>query len=466
MDALQHCIPPNLRQYLNELPDTLDETYDRILKGINKAQKDNAHRLLRCLTVAVRPLRVEELAELLAFDFQASSVGGIPTLKDDWRWDDEEEAVLSTCSSLITIIPRDNSRVVQFSHFSVKEYLTSSRLARSPHGEVSRFRIDLEPAHTIMAQACLATLLRLDEHAGIRDANVSPLVEYAAEHWADHAQFEKVSSHVQDGMDDLFDSSKPHFAAWLRVHDIDKDWRRFSPYSRDGVGSPLYYAALYGFYDLAERLITKHPEQVNTRGGRTLFPLPAALYKRHVHVANLLYHHGALVNVQGAYGYTPLHAASYGGQVDSLRWLLSHGADANTLSSNSFTPLSEAVDGMQFEAILVLLEHNADINLADVSGETPLCWVLSHSCANEKMMDMMVRRLLEHGADPNIRAKNRPTPLHGASSRGLVEAARLLLRHGAKVDEKDRQGMTPYQLAKSDEMKKLLLEYGAVPPSW
>jgi hypothetical protein len=57
-----------------------------------------------CLAVAVRPLRVEELAELLAFDFQASSSGGIPTLKEDWRWDDEEEAVLSTCSSLITIV--------------------------------------------------------------------------------------------------------------------------------------------------------------------------------------------------------------------------------------------------------------------------------------------------------------------------------------------------------------------------
>ena len=130
LDALQHCIPPNLRQYLNELPETLDETYDRILKGINKAQKDNAHRLLQCLTVATRPLRVEELAELLAFDFHVSTEREIPTLKEDWRWDDEEEAVLSTCSSLITIIPRGDSRVVQFSHFSVKEYLTSSRLDR------------------------------------------------------------------------------------------------------------------------------------------------------------------------------------------------------------------------------------------------------------------------------------------------------------------------------------------------
>ena len=465
LDALQHCIPPNLRQYLNELPDTLDETYDRILRGINKAQKDNAHRLLQCLTVAVWPLRVEELAELLALDFQAST-GGIPTLKEDWRWDDEEEAVLSTCSSLITIILRDDSRVVQFSHFSVKEYLTSSRLAQSSHGEVSRFRIDLEPAHTIMAQACLATLLRLDGHAGNGDAKVSPLVKYAAQHWVDHAQFEKVSSRMRDGMDDLFDNSKPHFAAWLRVHNIDKDWNRFSPYSQD-VGSPLYYAAFCGFYDLAERLITKHPEQVNTRGGRNLFPLQAALYKRRFPVANLLYEHGAVVNVQGIYGYTPVHAASFGGQADILRWLLSHGADANTLSSMRFTPLNEAADGMHFEAIQVLLEHHADINLADISGETPLYLVLSARGSAEKFVDM-VRLLLEHGADPNICKNDHTTPLHVASSLGLLEAARLLLSHGAKVDETDGGGRTPFQLAASeghDELTKLLAEHGAVPPS-
>ena len=471
LDALQHCIPPNLRQYLNELPDTLDETYDQILKSINKAQRDNAHRLLQCLTVAVRPLLVEELAELLAFDFQASTKGGLPTLNEDWRWDDQEEAVLSTCSSLITIIPRDDSRVVQFSHFSVKEYLTSSRLAQSSDGEVLRFRVDLEPAHTIMARACLATLLRLDEYTSNDGAKVSPLVEYAAGHWVDHAQFGMVSLHMRDGMDDLFDSSKPHFAAWLQVHEIDDDWNRFSPYSQDdhGVGSPLYYAALCGFYDLAERLITKHPEQVNTRGGLTLFPLPAALFKRHFHVANLLYIHGAAVNVQGVYGDIPLHAASFGGQVDILRWLLSHGADANTLSSNGFTPLSEAADGMQFEAIQVLLGHNADINFADNAGRTPLYLVLYYRSSEEKFVDM-VRLLLEHGADPNISTSDlaHSTPLHLAASRGLLEVARLLLSHGAKVDEKDGEGKTPFQLAadeEHEELTKLLLEHGAVPPN-
>jgi len=64
---------------LEELPETLDETYERILRGINKANRDHARRLLQFLTVAVRPLRVAELAEVLAVDFGTASHGGTST---------------------------------------------------------------------------------------------------------------------------------------------------------------------------------------------------------------------------------------------------------------------------------------------------------------------------------------------------------------------------------------------------
>lgn len=47
-------------------------------------------------------------------------------------------------------------RIVQFSHFSVKDYLTSNRLATSNH--------HLESAHATLTRACLAILFDLDEH--------------------------------------------------------------------------------------------------------------------------------------------------------------------------------------------------------------------------------------------------------------------------------------------------------------
>jgi ankyrin repeat protein len=469
LDALQHCFPQNLRQFLDELPETLDETYERILKGINKTQRDDARRLLHCLVAAVRPLYVEELAEILAFDFQVSTTGGIPILKEDWRWDNQEEAILSTCPSLVTIVHSNHARVVQFSHFSVKEYLTSPRLARSPYGDVSRFHITRVPAHTVMAQACLGTLLRLDDNNGVAKG---PLVEYAAQHWADHAQIEEVSSRVRYGMDHLFDSSRPYFSAWLREYDIDERWSYFSfgvyaPPSR--VGSPLYYAAFCGLYDLAERLIMKHPEQVNAPGGHILAPLPAALYKKHFGVANLLRVHGAIVDIRGLFKWTPLHVASLFGRIDIIRWLLKNGADSNARTSggSSWTPLHIAVHPMEVEPILALLEHNADINSQCTEGKTPLYEAISlFASFPEGIVVDIVRRLLEHGADTNIRDHRDSTVLHQALSRGWLEVARLLLQHGANVDEEDRKGRTPLQIASAegyDDITKLLLEHSAVP---
>ena len=218
-----------MRRTLDTLPESLDETYERVLREIKKPNKDHALRLLQCLVVATRPLRVEELAEVLAVDFDVED--GIPTLNTSWRWEDQEQALLLSCSSLISIVDdgddgghRDyHSRAVQFSHFSVKEFLTSPRLV-TPNRDVSYYYIDPERAHTIMAQACLGILLQSDdrfEHTGA--GNKSPLARYAAEYWVGHAQFKNVSSNVRQAMESLFDEDKPYFSAWLGLHDMDSE---------------------------------------------------------------------------------------------------------------------------------------------------------------------------------------------------------------------------------------------------
>jgi len=172
LETLRHCLPPSARRTLDELPESLDETYERILREIKKPNREHARRLLQCLVVATRPLRVEELADVLAVDFD--DVEGIPKLKASWRWEDQEQALLSSCSSLIGIVDSGDSRVVQFSHFSVKEFLTSPRLA-TPIRDIYHYHIALEPAHTILGQACIGALLRLDERAEDGRAKSTPL---------------------------------------------------------------------------------------------------------------------------------------------------------------------------------------------------------------------------------------------------------------------------------------------------
>ena len=162
-------MPSSIRKALNELPTTLDETYERALQGISKEKRQHAHRLFQCLVVAIRPLRVEELAELFAIELDPDAG---PNLKDEWRPENAEDAVLSACSTLIAITENEGSKIVQFSHFSVREFLTSDRLRNSEIGNIRHYHISLDAAHTILARTCLTVLLQLDENVEIGRAHV------------------------------------------------------------------------------------------------------------------------------------------------------------------------------------------------------------------------------------------------------------------------------------------------------
>jgi ankyrin repeat protein len=470
LDALRHCLPPSVPRILQELPETLDETYERVLREIDKANREHARRLLQCLTVALRPLRVEELAEVLAIDFDAPAQGGIPQLNPKWRWADQHQAVLSTCSSLIAIVDDGRSKVVQFSHFSVKEYLTSDRLAHSS-GDVSRYHIVLQPAHTILAQACLGVLLRLDDHANKYNVDDTPLVEYAARHWVDHGRFERVSSCIRDAMEYFFDADKPHWTPWCRVQNIDVSWDAFTPDEGLNDALPLYYASLGGFYDVAEHLVGKHPEYVNARGGLMVTPLVAALRGKYFEVAELLHRRGANVDVPNKWESTPLYIACASGLMDIVHWLLDHGAGVNAQNKVLFAPLHVAADFGHLQAVQLLMEHNADIHIRTNVGQSPLH--LAASPFDKHIQVDIMQVLLDHGANPNARDNDNATPLHHSSwwgkeglgpRKGTVEGTRLLLKHGAIIDAEDNEGRTPLQLAlehKRDDIVACLKEHGA-----
>ena len=307
LELLRQCFPTSARRILEELSDSLDETYERILRDIKKPNQGHAHRLLQCLVAAIRPLRVEELAEVLAFDFNAE---GMPKLNPSWRWEDQEEAVMSVCSSLVTIVKGDDSRVVQFSHFSVKEFLTADRLAE-PIRDVSRYHIRLEDAHTILAQACLGILLRLDDRVDRNSIKNFLLALYASQYWSTHAQVENVSSRIKEGMECLFDADKPHFSTWVWMYDEDR-WGRSMPTIRPETPQavPLYYAARLGIHDLAGHLIAEHPEHVHATGGYEGNPMHAAASAGHTKILSLLIGHGIDLECQGKNGNTALHQTS------------------------------------------------------------------------------------------------------------------------------------------------------------
>jgi ankyrin repeat protein len=166
-------------------------------------------------------------------------------------------------------------------------------------------------------------------------------------------------------MDDLFDLSKPHFAVWLRIYEMDKDW----PFSSglQHPGSPLYRATFCGSYDLLEHPIAKHPEKVQVVDGHMLARLLAALSLKHFRVA-LLHQHGAAVDIRGNWEKTPLHTASMYGLSDIVQWPLNHKADvANDQVSDGSTPLHQAALNDQLEVVHVLLDHNWNTGIGSSS---------------------------------------------------------------------------------------------------
>jgi hypothetical protein len=398
LETLRHCLPQNVPHVLSQLPATLDETYARVLKEIGKTNEFYARRLLQCLTVAMRPLRVWELAEILALDFGAEE--GIPELKENWRWEDQQAAVLSTCSSLIIVVDdRFGRPVVQFSHFSVKEYLTSDRLAIS-NADISCFHILPEPAHTVIIRACLGILLRSEDCFG--DAKVeclSPLVTYAAQHWADHARFEKVWTRVEDGIRRLFDPSKSHLDTWLKSSSIQHS-RFFAGYNLEKHrGSPLYYASLCGFRHLAANLIAENPQHVTGPFGRNPTPLVAALHGGHLDIAELLYKAGADLNIRNDKNMTLLHAVSEGGSVEVAEWLFDRYVPVNSQQDNHGT-LIHLAEAKRFQGNVISVDE------VDDNGNTPL------HLASQDGQSEIVRELLMRGADVTARNLSHRTPLH------------------------------------------------------
>jgi hypothetical protein len=371
---------------------------------------------MQCLVAAVRPLQVKELAEVLAFNFDAE---GIPKLNSNWRWEDQEGAIMLACSSLVTIVKDGNLRIVQFSHFSVKEFLTADRLAE-PMRDVSRFHIELEAAHTILAQACIGVLLRLDDHVDRDNIKDFPLVLYAALCWPSHAGFGSVSARIKDGMESLFDEDKPHFATWLWIYRAASTMRPEIP---DIV--PLYYAAILGFRDLATHLIAKHPE------------------------------HADHVNTGDHWRRTAMHAATDSGNTDILSLILEHSVDVDSRDREGATCLHWAHGKLDIGQCL--LDHGANINARDKAGLTPL-----FDAAREGHVEF-AQMLLERGAVIDARDNRGRTPLSCAVESGWIQVTRLLLERGAEVNARDESGKTPSQVTTEREILELLSEYGAEP---
>jgi hypothetical protein len=141
--------------------------------------------------------------------------------------------------------------------------------------------------------------------------------------------------------------------------------------------------------------------------------------------------------------------AIYHSPLAFIRTLLEMGADPNGPADDGFPPLIAALSCTRAapgrpprtdldEIIRLLLSFGADVNQRGINDYTPL-----HMAVAERNA-LAVLRLLEHGADADLRTRidECETPLEMARSAALTDIAALLERKGQPLRQRIRSGLT------------------------
>ncbi len=123
-----------------------------------------------------------------------------------------------------------------------------------------------------------------------------------------------------------------------------------------------------------------------------------------------------------------------------------------SLSDKVTPPIFTAVKNKNIEEIKRLIANGADVDQAKGhSKHTPLRQAIFYGHTE------VVEALLENGANVNLADLYGTTPLYFAVSRDLTEIVKILIQHGANVNAKRHKGGTALDVAKNEEIKKLLL---------
>ena len=238
-------------------------------------------------------------------------------------------------------------------------------------------------------------------------------------------------------------------------------------------------------------------------GGLT--PLQFATRQGSLDTIKALVEAGAKVNEQSEYGWTALLVATQNRYYEIGTYLLQKGADPNIANEGGWTPLYIATDNRNIEGgdyptrkpdmdhlefIKKLLDAGANVNLR-MRSSTETRTVFTHQWLMEEGATpflrasqsgdlVLMKLLLDHGADPKINTAHGVTPLMVASGIGWVEgvtyewspqqtldAVKLILQLGADVNAQDTlDGRTALMGAAHkgrNDVVQLLVDHGADP---
>uniref|UniRef100_A0A3B1KKT4 Oxysterol-binding protein n=1 Tax=Astyanax mexicanus TaxID=7994 RepID=A0A3B1KKT4_ASTMX len=179
------------------------------------------------------------------------------------------------------------------------------------------------------------------------------------------------------------------------------------------------------------------------------------------------------------FGWTPLHLACYFGHRDVVEELLKAGADANLTNNVGDTPLHKAAFTGRKEVVMLLLQYDACPAVINGTAQIPKDITRNEEVRSmleaaerteERKLEQQVLEAAREGATttllkllnrekpPNINCTDLlgNTPLHCAAYRAQKQCAVKLLQNGANPNIKNKNGQTVFDLAKDAELRMIL----------
>ncbi|KAI9833766.1 MAG: hypothetical protein M1819_003499 [Sarea resinae] len=272
-----------IRHALNNLPKSLEATYQRTLGDIDERDHETARLILIYLSSALRPLRLEELSGLVSLP--------------------HPESVLEICTSMLVTLVQDKTDedtdedktmiIIKLAHFSVKEYLISKR--STAHLGHEWYQFSDMVAQATAAQTSLERLLETNDVDLSEKVVMSmPWLHYSSAFWYRHAKpvtnFITAFPDLMKQIDKIFSPTySTSYCNWLRIYNCDDPLSAgLYPLDIDDFPKPLYYASFLGLQSSVSKLLE---EGVEVRaGGELRNPIVAASIQGHTKIVKQLVH--------------------------------------------------------------------------------------------------------------------------------------------------------------------------------